>query len=143
MLKWLPLSPTSALIVVAKHHQSAVYRLLHRQLAVQTAPRPLQYHESPKAEKSIRQFVCFPANATPAMTDSVAEPAQNSSVAKPSRSLSGYSSPSRYCSAVIIVRQSYRQGKPLKTGCWHSRPSRWFWTESVPLSTTRTATELP
>src|SRR5690606_29690084 len=82
MLKWLPLYLTSALIVVAKHHQSAFYRLLHRQLAVQTSPRPLQYHESPKAEKSIRQFVCFPANATPAMTDNVAVPGQNSSAAR-------------------------------------------------------------
>src|SRR5690606_21571623 len=135
--------PTSALIVVANHHQSAVYRHLHMQLAVQTSPRPLQYHESPKAEKSIRQFDCFPANATQTMTDSVAEPGQNSSAARLFRSLSGYSSPSRYCSAVIIVRQSYRQRTPLKTGCWHSRPLPSLWTGSVLLSTTRTATELP
>src|SRR5690606_35075880 len=109
MLKWLPLYPTSTLIVVAKHHQSAFYRLLYRQLAVQTSPRPLQYHESPKAEKSIRQFVCFPANAAPVMTDSGAEPDQSSAAAKLSQSRSGCSSPWKYCSATTAVRQSFRQ----------------------------------
>ena len=77
MFKWLPLSQTTALNVVAQHHQSAVYQPLYTPLAGQTLPRPLQYHELTITEKSNYRFVYPQVIAKRLMSIIVVEPAQS------------------------------------------------------------------
>ena len=54
MLKWLPLSPTSPLNVVAQLHQYVVYPLLTTVL-IPKSPRHLQYNTN--THRIITQFI--------------------------------------------------------------------------------------